>query len=216
MMHTIIGTTGLVKRIPSLAERLADVPLLVNQALLRIKPTDLDGVRHRVAETIMNFYRENAPAGNVQWLGREVERWIEKFSPETALSHSESESESESEREDEGLLLARKEEPEAHHIFRPDGDGWEIVYKGEKCPLLNDCKSLHIIHNLLQHPGPEGIHILDLVTSIDRPDVNDRLGNHPSMTDEQFGEDGLVISTWDTISLIRTIDTDGSYSSKGD
>ncbi len=76
---------GLVKQLPSLSNRLDDLPLLVNKVFLEVGVTDLDDVRHWVADRLAKFYQINRPAGGIDWLINEVIDWIRVFSPTTEI-----------------------------------------------------------------------------------------------------------------------------------
>lgn len=73
--------------IPPLSERMCDIPLLVNRALLDlVVPTHLDSSRHLLASALWRFYEDHRPAGEIAWLRSEVGRWVRMFSPSDAMS----------------------------------------------------------------------------------------------------------------------------------
>ena len=167
--QSVIGTTGLTMRLPSLLERRSDIPLLVNQHLLTIGQTRLDSCRHALARILMESV-DKQPNRDVEWLKTEVERCVQEFSPETPLpapntKGTEGEDILEQNDLDSGSHTVLRDTTTEANVFRKEGDGWIIVFEGTTVTLIKDLKGFNFISFLLEHPD-QNFTLLQLMDAV--------------------------------------------------
>jgi DNA-binding response OmpR family regulator len=69
-------------------------------------------------------------------------------------------------------------------IFRQEGGYWTLAYQGTVC-RLKDTKGLHYLAFLLHHPGEE-FHVIELVTTVDKPQATPAATPYGALSEEQL------------------------------
>ncbi len=132
---------------PPLSQRTADIPLLVNQALLRHGvPSPIDESRHRFAVALWEFYEEHEPPGDSAWLESEIKRWLGFLAPATLPAQSDPVSESTDTLMDE----------QSECVFRHADNRWEFVFEGMRRDVAVALDGFRYIRYLLKTGGWEG------------------------------------------------------------
>lgn len=168
----------------------------MNNLLLDIGETQLDDVRHCLADTLLRHYLEKIPAGGLNWLIREVRRWVQEFSPETPLLDLDDEVEEPPQKQtpkSEDRSVPSSGTSIEKNVFRKDGDSWHIVYEGQRLPPLKPLDGFLYIAYLLQYPHkPIPISTLRALKERQQPDP--RYQPYEKMSQEQLSEEGLNVS----------------------
>jgi hypothetical protein len=80
-----LGGTTTIMQVPSLQDRFADIPVMVNQLLLTIGPSALGEVRDTLAERIMLRCRAQDQPKSCDWLRKAVYSLVRALSPNTPV-----------------------------------------------------------------------------------------------------------------------------------